>query len=42
MATLDVHDVTRDGGMANGLDVDDQRVDLSSERHNNGSVANIK
>ena len=24
-------DVTRDGGMANGRDVDDQRIDLSME-----------
>ena len=44
MATLDddVHEVTRDEGMATGRDVDGQRIDLSMERHNNRIVANIK
>ena len=41
LATLDVHDVMSDGGVANGRDVDDQRMDLSmdSRRHNNGIIA---
>ena len=41
LATLDMHDVTRDGGMANGRDIDDQRIDLSMERHKNRIVAAV-
>ena len=39
LATLNVHDVTRDGGMANGRDVDYQRIDPSMERNNSRIVA---
>ena len=39
LATLNVHDVTRDGGMAKGRDVDYQRIDPSMERNNNRIVA---
>ena len=43
LATLDVHDVTRDGRHGKRpVDIDDKRIDLSMERHNNRIVATVQ